>query len=75
MAVDFSGVGSFRIEFSLILRTLENYFKVSIDDDEWNSELVLSTMKSHEGILFCMSILTASLSAQYSKCLFVDVLL
>ena len=51
VAVDFPGIGSFRTEFSLILQTLKNCFKVSIDD-EWNSELVLPTMESHEGILF-----------------------
>ena len=37
--------------FSLILRTLENCFKVSIDN-EGSSELVLPIMESHEGILF-----------------------
>ena len=51
VAVDFPGVGGFRIEFSLILQTLKNHFKVGINDEE-NFELVLPTMESHEGILF-----------------------
>ena len=50
MMVNFSGVGSFRIEFGLILQTLEICFKVSIDD-EANLELVLLTVESHKGIL------------------------
>ena len=50
MAVDFPGVGSFSIEFGLILQTLKNCFKVSIDKEK-NSELVLHTIKSNKGIL------------------------
>ena len=53
--VDFFGIGSFRIEchcpFGLILQTLENCFKINIDD-KWNLELVLPTMEPHEGICF-----------------------
>ena len=32
MAVNFPGIGSFRIEVSLILQTLENCFQVTIDE-------------------------------------------
>ena len=46
MAADFSHVGSFRIEFRLIHQTLENCFKVGINDER-NSKLVLPTMQSH----------------------------
>ena len=51
MAVDFSHVGSFRIEFGLILQTLSNDFKVDVDD-EGNLEWVLPTMEFHRGIFF-----------------------
>ena len=44
-------VGAWRIRISPFLHTLENHFKVSIDD-EGNLELVLLTVESHEGILF-----------------------
>ena len=48
MAVDFPGIGTIKIEFGLILRTLENHFKVSIND-EGNLELVLSTEDMTDG--------------------------
>ena len=51
MAVDFPGVGSFRIEFGHMLRTLENRFEIAVDD-EWNLELVLPMIEPHKSILF-----------------------
>ena len=51
MAVDFSGIESFRIEFDLIPHTLKICFKVDIND-KGNSELVLPMIKSHKGIWF-----------------------
>ena len=65
VVVDFSHVRSFKIEFGLILQTLKNRFKVSIND-EGNLELVLPTMESHEGILF---------GHVYSHCFIVYVIL
>ena len=51
VVADFPGIGRFSTQFDLILKTLENRFEVSVDD-EGNSELVLPTIESHEGILF-----------------------
>ena len=66
MVVDLFHVGSFRngttIKFSFLL---EYHFKVSIDI-EGNLEVVLPTMESQEKFSSGMSILTASLSMQYS---------
>ena len=50
MVVDFSCTGSFRIEFGLILQTLENCFEAGIGN-EGNLELVLPTMEFHKEIL------------------------
>ena len=48
MTANFSGVESFRIKLGLIFQTLENCFKVGVDN-KGNLELVL--LESHEQIL------------------------
>ena len=49
VVVNFSHVSSFKVDFGLILQTMENDFKIGINY-EGNFELVLPTVKSHEGI-------------------------